>query len=187
MCKGTVFNWLGLYLVLSNVSLVATCTFSKVTGKFVTSFKYQIIIENEERCIPACYEKSDCVYVVCDESFCSIYSTGNENQTPVGTGFKLDRQLLSPSCSRRVEVGQHMTFQKYPAPTILQGLCKRDPSTPTTTISIYRTNDARFLTNNPNPTLPAGAAVARRTLRRLSTRQINDREAVKHATLAFMT
>ncbi|EYC44960.1 hypothetical protein Y032_0444g1565 [Ancylostoma ceylanicum] len=164
MGEENVFNWLVLYLLLSNVKSIKSCTFSKINEEFGASFKFQILLENEEVCILACYEEVDCVYVDYVGNLCSIYAGGRSRHTPTGTAFELDRKLLSPSCSRRVEVGQLVTFQKYPAPSISQGSCAGNPSTPTTTISIYRNSGARFLTNIPNPTLPAGAAVARRIL-----------------------
>ncbi|KAL6736322.1 hypothetical protein Aduo_006686 [Ancylostoma duodenale] len=140
-----------------------TCTFSKVNDEFVASFKFQITTEDEDTCILACYEESDCVYVEYTGSLCSIYKEGNEIQKAVGTAFKLHRQLLRPSCPRRVVLNVFVAFPKYQSPTGVTSSCMDSSSTPTTTISMYRKNgDDNFYTSSPNPVLPVGSEVYRR-------------------------
>ncbi|EYC44964.1 hypothetical protein Y032_0444g1568 [Ancylostoma ceylanicum] len=96
------------------------------------------------------------------QGLCSIFTEGNEIQKTVGTAYKLDSQLLSPSCPRRVKIGDHVTFPNYQAPTTGPVSCADSASTPTTTISMYRKGGIYLYTNNPIPTLPSGSVVARR-------------------------
>ncbi|KAL6736328.1 hypothetical protein Aduo_006692 [Ancylostoma duodenale] len=153
-------RWLVLYIFLSQVSPCVTCSFSKVSNQFTATLKFQIVIRNEEVCILACYEESDCVYVGHAESICSIYTEGNKVQKALGTVFKLDRQLLRSSCPRRVEVGVHVPFPKYQSFNDVR-VCM-DMDVPTTTISMYRSNGTYLYTNDLNPTLPDGSGIESR-------------------------
>ncbi|KAL6736325.1 hypothetical protein Aduo_006689 [Ancylostoma duodenale] len=163
MRKGGDFTWLALCVFFSEVYPSATCTFSKMKEEFAASFKFQIVVENEEICILACYEESDCVYVEYDESVCSVYKEGNEIQKAAGTTFKLDRQLSQSSCPRRVEVGMQVPFPKYEAPAGATSSCVDSTSTPTTTISMYRRKGGdNFFTSHPDPVQLVGGDVYRR-------------------------
>ncbi|EYC44966.1 hypothetical protein Y032_0444g1569 [Ancylostoma ceylanicum] len=61
--KRNDFRWLALYVLFSEISASATCTFSKTNDVPAAYFMYQMIIDNEDTCILACYEEPYCTFV----------------------------------------------------------------------------------------------------------------------------